>query len=171
VNSIGDIIRTYTGWCLVCQQRRAADEKAAAQAKAQAAVQRCQAAGARIPQLLAEFCTRPLVGAQARGWTQIINKGPKFLGGGDRIKKIQHFDEPAVPVGQLRWTYYYNRTHPDISEKQQSAILDTGLTATGEFVVMNVEPLHSQYGNHAYQLASFRKKISAPLWRISSTLT
>ena len=158
VNSIGSIIRTYTGWCLGCQQKRDADEKAASQAAAHTVVQRRQAAAARIPQLLAEFRTRPFIGAQARGWVQIINKGPKFLGGGNRIKKVQHFDEPAVPIGQLRWTYFYNRTHPDISEKQQSAMLDTGVTATGEFVVMDVEPMHSPYGNHDYHLASFQEE-------------
>lgn len=108
--------------------------------------------------MLAEFRSRPFVGAQTRGWTQIINKGPKFLGGGDRIKKVQHFDEAAVPIGQLQWTCYYNRTHPDITENQQNAMLDTGLTATSEFVVMNVEPLHSSYGNHDYKLASFQEE-------------
>lgn len=158
VNTIGIIIRTYTSWCLACQQKREAEEKAASQAATEAAAQRRRAAAERVPQLLAEFRSRPFAGAKARPWTQVIDKGPKFLGGGHRIKKIQHFDEPAVPIGQLRWTFYFNRMHPDISDKNQNAILDTGLTASGEFVPMNAEPLHSSYGNHDYQLATFQEE-------------
>lgn len=33
------------------------------------------------PRLLAEFRSRPFAGAQERGWVEIINRGPKFLGG------------------------------------------------------------------------------------------
>jgi hypothetical protein len=142
INSIGLVFQTYRDWCVLCQQQRKADERALAEAKEKKWKEDRAVAAERIPILIAQFKALPFSGAVSRDYVERVAVGTKFLSPALKYKSITHQYEPAVPVGQLYWTYYkvsYDNDKP----RQATDAWDTGLTQNGEFVPMDTRHLRT----------------------------
>jgi len=147
-------IKTYVDWCITCQGRHNDEVRDAATKADYESARRLEDATANLPALVSALTRTAAALVKPRDWTETISKGPGFFSPKLRYTYIAHDEEPAIPVGDFTWRYWFV-PHPRDggSAEWKFATVMTGLTLSGNFVPMDVqEPAWRRTGFEAAYL-------------------